>query len=125
VTVLSPSFWNIVWAIGLLSWPGIARIVRANILSLREREFFLAARAIGASSSRIIFKHLLPNTLAPVIANTTLTVAGAILDGKPYLASNIWYTLFPGLFIFLTVMAVNFLGDGLCDALDPKLSTEG
>ncbi len=149
VTVIGPSFWNIVWAIGFLSWPGIARIVRGNILSLREREFILAARAMGAGAGRIIFQHLLPNTMAPIIVNATLTVAGAILaeaglsylglgvqpptpswgnillDGKPYLASNIWYTLFPGLFIFITVLCINFLGDGLRDALDPRLSTQG
>lgn len=148
VTVIGPSFWNIVWAIGALSWPGIARIVRGNILSLREREFILATRAMGASPIRIILKHLLPNTMAPVIVNATLTIAGAILaeaglsylglgvqpptpswgnillNGKEYLDSNIWYTLFPGLFIFITVLCINFLGDGLRDALDPRLSTQ-
>lgn len=149
VTILKPSFWNIVWAIALLSWTTVCRIVRANILSLREQEFFLAARATGVSTSRIIIRHLIPNTMAPVIVNATLTVAGAILaeaglsylglgvqppdaswgnilfDGKNYMRQNFAYTFFPGLFIFVTVMSINFLGDGLRDALDPKLSSDG
>ena len=149
VTVLEPSFWNIVIAIALLSWTTICRIVRANILSLREQEFFLAARSIGAGTSRIIMRHLVPNTMAPIIVNATLAVAGAILaeaglsylglgvqapdaswgnilfDGKNYMRTNFYYTLFPGIFIFVTVMSINFLGDGLRDALDPKLSSEG
>jgi len=150
VTVLPPSFWNLIWAIGVLSWPGICRIVRANILSLKEREYILASRSIGAGGLRIILKHLMPNTMAPVIVNATLSVAGAILaeaglsylglgvqpptpswgnilfDGKPFLVSgiNFWYTFFPGLFIFVTVLCINFLGDGLRDALDTKLSTK-
>lgn len=149
VTVLKPSFWNIVWAIALLSWTTICRIVRANILSLREQEFFLAAKSIGAGTVRIILRHLIPNTMAPIIVNATLTVAGAILaeaglsylglgvqpptpswgnilfDGKQYFPQDFWYTFIPGLFIFITVMCINFLGDGLRDALDPKLSSEG
>lgn len=148
VTVLEPSFWNLIWAIGILSWPGICRIVRANILSLKEREYILASRSIGAGGFRIILRHLMPNTMAPVIVNATLTVAGAILseaglsylglgvqpptptwgnilfEGKPYLITgNFWYTFFPGLFIFITVLCINFLGDGLRDALDPKVSS--
>ena len=149
VTMLEPSFWNIVIAIALLSWTTICRIVRANILSLREQEFFLAAQSIGAGTSRIIMRHLVPNTMAPIIVNATLAVAGAILaeaglsylglgvqapdaswgnilfDGKNYMRTNFYYTLFPGIFIFITVMAINFLGDGLRDALDPKLSSQG
>jgi len=149
VTVLEPSFWNIVIAIALLSWTTICRIVRANILSLREQEFFLAAKSIGAGSSRIILRHLIPNTMAPIIVNATITIAAAILaeaglsylglgvqppdaswgnilfDGKNYMRTNFYYTLFPGMLIFITVMAINFLGDGLRDALDPKLSSEG
>jgi peptide/nickel transport system permease protein len=146
VTILSPNFFNIVLIIALLSWTGIARIVRANVLSLKEREFFLAGRAIGAGTSRLIFRHLIPNTMAPVIVNATLQVAGAILaesglsylglgvqpptpswgnilmGGKPYLSSNFFYTFWPGLMIFITVMCINFLGDGLRDALDPKIA---
>ncbi len=151
VTVVGASFWNLVLAIGVLSWPGICRIVRANILSLKEREYVQASRAIGAGGMRIILRHLIPNTMAPVIVNATLTVAGAILSeaglsylglgvdaahtptwgnilqaGKPFLIGgiNFWYTFFPGLFIFITVLTINFLGDGLRDALDPKLSTK-
>jgi peptide/nickel transport system permease protein len=150
VTVLPRSFLNLVWAIGVLSWPGICRIIRANILSLKEREYILASRSIGAGGWRVISRHLLPNTMAPVIVNATLSVAGAILaeaglsylglgvssdtptwgnillDGKPFLIGgiNFWYTFFPGMFIFITVLTINFLGDGLRDALDPKLSTK-
>ncbi len=146
VTILSPNFFNIILIIALLSWTGIARIVRANVLSLKERDFFASARAIGASTSRLILRHLIPNTMAPVIVNATLQVAGAILaesglsylglgvqpptpswgnilmGGKPYLATNFGYTFFPGLMIFITVMCINFLGDGLRDALDPKIA---
>lgn len=148
VTILTPNFFNIIVIIALLSWTGIARIVRANVLSLKEREFFIAARAIGAGTSRLIFRHLLPNTMAPIIVSATLQVAGAILaesglsylglgvqpptpswgnilmGGKPFLATNFFYTLWPGLMIFLTVMCINFLGDGLRDALDPKIAKQ-
>ncbi|MFB6285011.1 MAG: ABC transporter permease [Candidatus Bipolaricaulia bacterium] len=147
VTILQPNFWNIVLAIGLLSWTSIARIVRANFLSLREREFVLAAHSLGAPARRIIIRHILPNTVAPLIVYATLTVGIAIIaeaglsylglgvqpptpswgnmlqQGKPYISSHIWFTLFPGLFIFVTVMCVNYLGDGLRDALDPKIVT--
>ncbi len=147
VTILEPNFINIVWAIGLLSWTSIARIVRANILSLREREFVLAANSVGASSGRIIVRHILPNTAAPIIVQATLFVGVAIIaeaglsylglgvqpptpswgnmlqQGKPYISSNVWFTLFPGLFIFTSVMCINYLGDGLRDALDPKIAT--
>jgi len=145
VTILEPNFWNIVLAIGLLAWTSIARIVRANILSLREREFVLAAHSVGAPARRIIIRHILPNTIAPLIVYATLTVGVAIIaeaglsylglgvqpptpswgnmlqQGKPYISSNIWFTLFPGLFIFASVMCINYLGDGLRDALDPKI----
>lgn len=146
VTILSPNFFNIVLIIALLSWTGIARIVRANILSLKEQDLFIAGRAIGAGTTRLIFRHLIPNTMAPVIVNATLRVAAAILaesglsylglgvqpptpswgnilmGGKPFLSSNFYYTFFPGLMIFITVMCINFLGDGLRDALDPKIA---
>jgi peptide/nickel transport system permease protein len=146
VTILSPNFFNVVLIIGLLAWPGLARLVRASILSLREQEFFLAARAIGVGTSRLVFRHLVPNTMAPIIVNATLQVAAAILAesalsylglgvqpptpswgnilmaGKPFLSTNFGYTFFPGLMIFTTVMCINFLGDGLRDALDPKIS---
>jgi peptide/nickel transport system permease protein len=147
VTILEPNFWNIVWAIGLLAWTSIARIVRANILSLREREFVLAAYSLGASAQRIILRHILPNTIAPLIVFGTLQVGIAIIaeaglsylglgvqpptpswgnmlqQGKPYISNHIWFTLFPGLFIFTSVLCINYLGDGLRDALDPKVVT--
>ncbi len=144
VTLLSPSFWNIVGILAVLTWPGIARIVRGQFLSLRERTFTEAARALGVPTPRIIFRHILPNTIAPIIVNATLGVAAAILaesglsylglgvqppdtswglllsQGKAHMSLNIWYTFFPGLMIFITVLCINFLGDGLRDALDPK-----
>lgn len=147
VTILEPNFFNIVIAISVLSWTSIARIVRANIMSLKERDFFAAAKALGADPIRLIYRHLIPNTLAPVIVNATLMVASAILmesglsylglgvqpptpswgnmlmDGKRFLTNNIWYTFFPGLFIFITVMSINFLGDGFRDAIDPRQTT--
>jgi peptide/nickel transport system permease protein len=146
VTILSPNFFNIVVVIAILAWTGLARLVRANVLSLKERDFFCAARAVGAGTGRLVFRHLVPNTMAPVIVSATLQVAGAILaesalsylglgvqpptpswgnilmGGKPYLTSNFWYTFWPGLMIFVTVMCINFLGDGLRDALDPKIA---
>jgi peptide/nickel transport system permease protein len=135
----------IVLIIGLTSWMYLARIVRANVLSLREMDYVEAARALGSSNSRIIFSHLLPNTLAPIIVSATLAVAGAILNeayvsflglGIPsqatatwgnmlegsyqYLETAPWLWFFPGTFILLTVMSINFIGDGLRDAFDPR-----
>ena len=128
----------------MLLWGSIARVVRGVTLSLREREFVDAARAIGASNRRIIARHVVPNCAGPIIVNATLVVAEAILlestlsflgfGIQPPTASwgNLlsgaistteqwwWLTVFPGLAIFLTVLAVNFVGDGLRDALDPR-----
>jgi peptide/nickel transport system permease protein len=136
----------IILIIGATSWMYLARIVRANILSLRELDFVSAARAMGASDARIIFSHLLPNTIAPLIVSSTLGVAGAIiseayisflgmgvqgatatwgnmLDGAyRYLESAPWLWFFPGTLILLTVLGINFVGDGLRDALDPRSS---
>jgi peptide/nickel transport system permease protein len=130
--------------LSLLLWGSIARVVRGATLSLREREFVDAARAIGASNRRIIVRHVLPNCLGPIIVNATLVVAEAILvestlsflgfgiqpptpswgnllsNSIGTLEDQWWLTVFPGLAIFLTVLAVNFLGDGLRDALDPR-----
>jgi len=127
------------------SWPGVARLTRASYLSLREQEFTEAARAVGVSNSRIIFRHLLPNALRPVIVATTLSIAsfivveaaidflnagiqypdvswGSILsNAEPaLLLGNWWWGLFPGVALTLTVLAVNFIGDGLGDALDVR-----
>ncbi len=133
----------IVMIIGLTSWMYLARIVRAEFLSLKENDFILAARSTGTSNSGIIFKHILPNSMAPIIVSATLGVANAILaeayisflglgvqpptatwgnmlDGaNSYLESAPWLWFFPGLLILLTVLSINFLGDGLRDALDP------
>jgi peptide/nickel transport system permease protein len=125
---------------------GVARLVRAEVLSLRERDFILAARSIGASNARIIFRHILPNAMSPVLVAATLGVAGAILTesalsflgigvqpptpswgnmltaGKDYLEFAWWLSLFPGLAILITVIAYNLVGEGLRDALDPRIS---
>jgi peptide/nickel transport system permease protein len=137
----------IVLIIGLTSWMYLARIVRAEFLSLKENEFILAARATGTSNFEIIFRHILPNSIAPIIVSATLGVANAILseayisflglgvqpptatwgnmlDGaNNYLESAPWLWFFPGLLILLTVLSINFLGDGLRDALDPHSRT--
>ncbi len=135
----------VILIIGGLSWPAVARIIRAEFLSLREREFVEAARVVGAGSGRIIFIHILPNTLAPIIVAATLQVASAILlesalsflgygvqppqaswgnmlqDAQRYLRTVPALAIYPGALISLTVISVNFLGDGLREALDPRL----
>jgi peptide/nickel transport system permease protein len=140
---LTGSVVVIILIIGATSWMYLARIVRANVLSLRERDYVSAARALGASDRRIIFTHLLPNTTAPLIVSATLGVANAILseayvsflglgvqgstatwgnmlDGAyQYLETAPWLWFFPGTMILLTVLGINFVGDGLRDALDP------
>jgi peptide/nickel transport system permease protein len=142
--ILGASVATIILVIGLLNWMQVTRIVRANVLSLKEQDFVLAARAMGVTDRRIIFRHVLPNTLAPVVVAATLGVGYAIileasasflgLGVQPptaswgsmlYRAQGLmiqapWVAIFPGLMILLTVMAINFLGDGLRDALDPR-----
>lgn len=137
----------IVAIIGLTSWMYLARIVRAEFLSLKENDFVLAARATGTSNTEIIFKHILPNSMAPIMVSATLGVANAILaeayisflglgvqpptatwgnmlDGaNNYLETAPWLWFFPGLLILMTVLSINFLGDGLRDALDPRSRT--
>jgi peptide/nickel transport system permease protein len=134
----------IIVIIGLTSWMYLARIVRSNVLSLRETEYVQAARAIGARDLRIIRQHILPNTLAPIIVAATLGVANAILQeayisflgmgvqaptatwgnmlegSRQYIDQAPWLWIFPGLLIVLTVMSINFVGDGLRDAFDPR-----
>jgi peptide/nickel transport system permease protein len=146
IAMLEPSIWYIMIIIGLTGWMGVARLVRAEVLSLRERDFVHAARALGASDTRIIFRHILPNSLSPVLVAATLGVAGAILTesalsflgigvqppvpswgnmltaGKDYLEFAWWLSLFPGVAILVTVIAYNLVGEGLRDALDPRLS---
>jgi peptide/nickel transport system permease protein len=140
------SFGVIVAIIGLTSWPGTARLVRGSFLSLREKEFAEAARALGNRDGRIIFRHLLPNAVAPIIVQATLDVAGVILlestlsflgfgiqpptaswgnmlaNAEANMSIAPWVAIFPGLCILVTVLAVNFIGDGLRDALDPNMS---
>ena len=138
-------FGIIVVIIGGLSWPSVARLVRASFLSLREKEFCEAARALGNRDGRIIFRHLLPNAIAPIIVQATLEVAGVIIlestlsflgfgiqppqaswgnmlaNAESNMGIAPWVAIFPGLCIFVTVLAINYLGDGLRDALDPKM----
>lgn len=144
IAFLEPSIWNIMIVIGLTNWMGIARLVRAEILSIKSKEYVLAARALGLSRVKIIFSHILPNALSPVYVVATLGIGGAILTEsalsflgigvQPPTASwgnilaqakdNIeiawWLSLYPGLAIFLTVMGYNLLGEGLSDILDPR-----
>jgi peptide/nickel transport system permease protein len=139
------SFGVIVIIIGGLSWMGVARLVRASFLSLREKEFTEAARAVGNQDVRIIFRHLLPNAVAPIIVAATLSIADVILtesalsflgfgiqpptaswgnmlaNAESNMAIAPWVAIFPGICILVTVLAVNYLGDGLRDALDPKM----
>lgn len=148
IAFLEPSIWNIMIIIGLTGWMGVARLVRAEFLSLRERDFVQAARALGASDGRIIFRHLLPNALSPVLVSATLGVAGAILTesalsflgigvqpptpswgnmliaGKQTLGTAWWLSVFPGLAILFTVLGYNLLGEGIRDALDPRLKEQ-
>jgi peptide/nickel transport system permease protein len=134
----------IVVVLGILAWMSVARLVRVSFLSLKEKEFVVAAQSAGASNFRIIVRHILPNTMTPVIVAATLILAGAITaeSGLSFLGlgvqvptptwgnmltnaqdemlkGHIWIALFPGLMIFVTVIAMNFVGDGLRDALDP------
>lgn len=147
VALLKPSFWNVMVVIGLTGWTGTARFVRAEFLSLKERDFVQAALAVGVKSPRIIFVHMLPNALAPVMVAATLGIASAILtesglsflgfgvqpptptwgniltEGRLYIFDAWWLTVFPGLAILITVLAFNLFGEGLRDALDPRLRT--
>jgi peptide/nickel transport system permease protein len=144
IAFLTPSIWNIMIVIGLTSWMGVTRLVRAEFLSLRNREFVLAAQALGAKDTRLIFTHLLPNSLTPIIVSSILGIASAVLvesglsflglgvqapqaswgniltDGKEYIQFAWWLSLFPGLAILLTVLGYNLLGDGLRDAYNPR-----
>ena len=145
VALLGPSIFNIMVVIGVTSWMGTSRFVRAEFLSLRERDFTQAAMALGVKDSRIIFRHILPNALAPVFVTATLKVASAILieaglsflgfgvqppapswgniltEGRTYIFDAWWLTVFPGLAILITVLSFNLLGEGVRDALDPRL----
>jgi peptide/nickel transport system permease protein len=145
IAVLGPSIWNIMVVIGLTGWMGVARLVRAEFLSLKEREFVVAARALGAADARLMWRHLLPNALTPVMVSATLGVAGAILVesalsflglgvqpptpswgniltlGKDNIEIAWWLSFFPGVAILVTVMSYNLLGEGIREAIDPRL----
>jgi peptide/nickel transport system permease protein len=142
---LKPSIWTIMVVIGLTGWMSVARLVRAEFLTLREREFVIWSESVGASAPRIVFRHILPNALAPVLVAMTLGIPAAILmesglsflglgvqpphatwgniltDGKDSLEIAWWMTVYPGLAILITVLSYNLLGEGIRDALDPRL----
>jgi peptide/nickel transport system permease protein len=147
IALFEPSIFLIIAVLGLTLWPSTARIVRGEVLSLREREFVQAASALGFSKRRIILRHLIPNALAPVIVAATLGIGNTIVleaglsflglgvqpptpswgtmvaDGRNVLLDAWWLATFPGLAIVLTVLSFNLVGDGLRDALDPRLRT--
>jgi peptide/nickel transport system permease protein len=142
---LGPSVRTMIIVIGLLSWMELARIIRANVLSLKRREFVEAAQTIGARSPQVIARHILPNTLAPIVVAATLGVGNALLteasvsylglgvqppdpswgnmlyNAQSYFFNAPWITLYPGIMILITVLCINFIGDGLRDALDPRM----
>ena len=144
IAFLTPSLTNVMVVIGLTSWMGVTRLVRAEFLSLRQREFVLAATALGAPDARLIFKHCLPNSLTPVLVSVVLGIASAVLmesglsflglgvqapqaswgniltDGKEYIQFAWWLSVFPGLAILITVLGYNLLGEGLRDVFDPR-----
>jgi peptide/nickel transport system permease protein len=143
-SLLRPNTTNVIFVLGLFGWMGIARQVRAQFLSLRSQEFVESAIGLGLSDIRIIFRHMLPNSLMPVIVSATIAVAGNIMAesalsylglgiqepiaswgsmlklAQPYVTSAPWLSIFPGLLISVTALTLNFMGDGLRDALDPR-----
>lgn len=143
--VLGPGLFNVMLALGVIGWTDYARVVRGQVLSVKENDYIQAVRAAGASDVRIMFRHILPNVMAPIIVMATLGMAGALLaasalsflglgaqppmpdwgailaDGRGALQRAPWIATFPGLAIMVTVFGFNFLGDGLRDALDPRL----
>ena len=142
---LQPSIWTIMAVIGLTGWMGVARLVRAEFLSLKEREFVIWSQAVGASGFRTVWRHILPNAMAPVLVAMTLGIPAAILtesglsflglgvqppwptwgnilnDGKDSIEIAWWLSVYPGLAILITVLSYNLLGEGIRDALDPRL----
>jgi len=147
IAVLGPNLLNAMLAVGVSASPAFARVVRATVLTSKEQAYVEAARVVGCSNARIMLRHILPNTVAPIIVLGTLGVAGAIIaaaalsylglgiqpptpewgallsEGRNYLRVAWWLTTFPGLAIMTAVLAINLLGDGLRDALDPRLQS--
>jgi len=145
IAILEPSIFNIMAVIGATSWMGVARLIRAEVLTLKERDYVAASKVMGAGDAWIILKHLVPNAIGPVLVSATLGIGGAILvesalsflgigvqpptpswgnilmDGKSTLGVAWWLTIYPGVFIFLTVLAYNLLGEALRDILEPRL----
>jgi peptide/nickel transport system permease protein len=146
IVLLDQRIEYIMLIIGLTGWMGVARLVRAEVLSIRERDYIMAVRSLGASDLRIIFRHILPNAIGPVFVYATLGVAGAILtesalsflgigvpppvpswgniltSGKEFIEFAWWLFLFPGLAIMVTVLSYYLVGEGIRDALDPRLN---
>jgi peptide/nickel transport system permease protein len=145
LAALGKGVTNAMIAIGIVYIPIFARIARSSVLSIRKQEFVEAARSIGAGHTRILFRHITPNAMAPLIVETTLSLAFAILaeaalsffglgtqppdpswgrmlsEGRAYFRQSVWMAIFPGMAIMITVLGFNFLGDGLRDAMDPRL----
>lgn len=147
-SIVGPGLTNIILILGVLGWPGIARLVRGNVLAIKQSDYVKASIALGYSTPRILFKHILPNTVAPILIYATSGVAGAILDEAALsflglgvqppdaswgnmlsnaqsisiLTDQPWLWIPPGIFILLTVLAINYIGDALRDALDPHNS---
>lgn len=142
--MLTPNIYNVMIVIGVTSWMGVARLVRAEVLSVKQRPYVEAARAIGASDIRIMFRHVLPNSFVPVIVAGTLGIAGAILtesalsflglgvqppfaswgnmlqDSQAYMRDAPWMAIVPGCMILITVLSIYFVGEGIREALNPK-----
>jgi len=148
VGTLGPGLWNAMLAVAFVSIPGYARVVRGQVLTLRERDYVVAAQAAGASHGRVLLRHLLPNILSPLLVQATLSVGFALLttaslsflglgtqpptsdwgemlaSGRQHLPQGWWLELFPGLFVMLAVLSVNLLGDGLRDYFDPRAKND-
>jgi peptide/nickel transport system permease protein len=147
VAVLGPSLQNALIAIAVINIPNFGRLIRSRVLSIKQEEYIMAARAIGMSDARILFHHILPNSMAPIIVQGTLAIATAIIEAaalgflglgaqppnpewgtmlassKDFLTQAPWTMVFPGLAIMLTVLGFNLMGDGLRDALDPRMKS--
>jgi peptide/nickel transport system permease protein len=146
---LRPSIWTIMAVIGLTGWMGVTRLVRAEFLALKEREFVIWSQAVGATGFRVVWRHILPNAMAPVLVAMTLGIPAAILtesglsflglgvqppfatwgnilnEGKDAIEIAWWLSFYPGLAILITVLSYNLLGEGIRDALDPRLRQSG